>query len=71
MKQNCRSLNLTQAVEGMAFRANLLALQAAIELSGGTDNGAACELAADEIRCLAKRGARAAGGVSQGETRTF
>jgi hypothetical protein len=44
---------------------------AALELAGGAENGAACELAAEEIRCLAKRGARAAGGVPQDETKTF
>ena len=71
MKQSCKTANLTQIVDDMAFRANLLALHAAIELAGGAENGAACELAADEIRCLAKRGARAAGGVPQDETKTF
>ena len=71
MKQSCKTANLTQIVDDMAFRANLLALHAAIELAGGAENGAACELAADEIRCLAKRGARAAGGVPQDETQTF
>jgi methyl-accepting chemotaxis protein len=71
MKQSCKIPNLTQIVDDMAFRANLLALHAALELAGGAENGAACELAADEIRCLAKRGARAAGGVPQDETKTF
>jgi methyl-accepting chemotaxis protein len=71
MKQSCKIPNLTQALDGMAFRANLLALHAAIELAGGGENDAACELAVDEIRCLEKRGARAAGGAPQGETRTF
>jgi methyl-accepting chemotaxis protein len=70
MKQNCMSLTLTQAIEGMAFRANLLALHAAIELAGETHNGAGRELAAEEIRCVAKRRARAADGDPQGETRT-
>jgi methyl-accepting chemotaxis protein len=70
MKQSCRILNLTQAVEGMAFRADLLALHAAIASAGGAENSAECESAADEIRCLAKRGAPAAGGIPRSETRT-
>jgi hypothetical protein len=38
-------------------------------MAGGTENGAACELAADEIRDLAKRGAQAAGGIPQAAKR--
>jgi methyl-accepting chemotaxis protein len=71
MKQSCKILNLTRTVDDLSFRANLLALHAAIASAGREENGAANELAADEIRCLAKRGARAAGGIPQGETRTF
>jgi len=71
MKQSGRILNLTQAVEGIGFRANLLALHAAIASAGGAENSAACESAADEIRCLAKRAPPAAGGISRGETPTF
>ena len=70
MKQSARILNLTQVDDDMAFRANLLALHAAIALADGAENGAACEAAADEIRCLAKRGAFAADNIPQGE-KTF
>jgi methyl-accepting chemotaxis protein len=71
MKQSCQILHLTRAVDYLSFRANLLALHAAIASAGGAENDAASELAADEIRCLAQRGARAAGGIPQGETPTF
>ena len=71
MTQSCQIMNLTQVMNDVAFRANLLALQSAVELAGGAGNGESCELAADEIRSLAKRGARAAADTSQDETRTL
>ena len=71
MKQSCRISNPIQVVDEMAFRANLLALNAAIVLAGPSGNGAACESAANEIRCLAKRRALAADGIAQDEAQTF
>ena len=71
MKQSCKIPNLTQIVDDTAFRANLFALHAAIESAGGAENGAACELAGDEIRRLAKCGVGAADGIPQDETKTF
>jgi methyl-accepting chemotaxis protein len=61
MRNNNRKIsNLTKAVEGIAFQANILALHAAIAMAGEGERVLAFAAAAGEVRDLARRGAQAA-----------
>jgi methyl-accepting chemotaxis protein len=64
MKDNIgsnRSISsLIRVADDIAFRANLLALNASVLMAGGGEDGLEFALAADKVRNLARRGVQAA-----------